>query len=107
MCCKHKRAPRDGIADVHHQRRPIIIKTPLSMLIQYIIDSRAAKRAGLREVHEPVSEVVPKPREWQSLETQQQVLKHGGGYEDAREGHMRTENADRPVLPRYSQAMRE
>ncbi|KAG4438102.1 hypothetical protein IFR05_006423 [Cadophora sp. M221] len=106
MCCKHKRIPRDGIADVNNQRRPIIIKTPLSMLIQYIIDSRAAKRAGLRESHEPVSEVVSKPRELHRLETQYQGIEHGG-FEDRKEGHMRTRNVDMPVLPRYSQAMKE
>ncbi|KAK0120202.1 hypothetical protein ONS95_011608 [Cadophora gregata] len=114
---------RDMIAS---QRRPIIIKTPLSMLIQYIIDSRAQKRAALQHPcgvsHEPVSEVIsytyPKPQELKRLETLQGILGQDEvvGMNDNQKGVVRMEKTEESrvdviegpdALPRYSQVFRE
>lgn len=123
MCCGAKRRANcarhfDRDNDEYYHHRPIVIKTPLSMLIQYIIDSRAQKRAAQNAsaaIHEPVFEIkaqtYQKPQEVQRLETVQEFLGWNEELDEKRE--VRTEEKRREsvvttaVLPRYSQVLRE
>lgn len=88
------------------------------MLIQYIIDSRAQKRAAQNAsvtIHEPmfggIPHAYPKTQYGQRLETVQEFLGRDEELDEKREVRMEEKTRESvvttAVLPRYSQVLRE